>query len=153
MRSGAMNFNWRIFAIAFVFSLASGVLSNSLQLLYLWLRFTPETASWIGFGLGIASFVISPVLLFAVFYLIGENIDFVTQFQLVVVPLFVGSWIGHLAGDFSMQLIPVVSFGNVLLGPSGLLLVWYGFRLAFSLEFFVGFAAFSMAYIARKRSP
>jgi len=147
-----MEFKWRIFVIAFVFALVIGVLSNSFQFLYRMFDFSPEVYGWITFTIGVVTFFVSPVLLFASFYLTGQKIDLAAEFLSVVVPLFLGSWAGHVIGYFSLQYIYMVQYGGTYVGPWALWWVWYAFRTAFSFEFFVGFAALAMAYISRKLS-
>jgi len=147
-----MEFKWKIFAVALVFSLVMGALSNVSLFVFRVFDLSPEAYGWIAFIIGVATFLVSPVLLFASFYLIGGKIDLEAEFLSVVVPLFLGSWLGHLVGYFPLQFSYMVWYGGSLVGPWVLGYVWYGFMMAFSLEFFAGFAALSMAYIARKRS-
>jgi hypothetical protein len=52
----------------------------------------------------VTRFVISPFLLFASFYLVGRNINLKTEFPSILVPLFFGSWIGHLISILSLGL-------------------------------------------------
>jgi len=112
---------------------------------------TPETYSWIASVTSVAAFFVSPALLFASFYLIGGKIDLASEFTSVVVPLFLGSWVGYLIGYFPLHFIYIAQYGGTFAGPWFLWFLWYAFVRAFSLEFFVGFAALSMAYITRKR--
>jgi len=147
-----MEFKWRIFAVALVFSSVIGVLSNVSVFIFRMFDLTPEVYRWITFAISIVTFFVSPALLFACLYLMGRKIDLVAEFSSVVVPLFLGSWIGHLIGYFPLQLIYIALYGSTFVGPWGLWFIWYAFISAFSSEFFVGFAALSMAYIARKRS-
>jgi len=148
-----MEFKWRFFTVAFVISLAVGALSNVSPFLFRMLDLTPESYAWTAFIIGVASFFVSPGLFFAAFYLMGRKTDLVVEFLSIVVPLFLGSWIGHLVGYFPLQFIYVVQHGNTFVGPWVLWFLWYVFSAAFSREFFVGFAALSMAYIVAKRSP
>jgi len=148
-----MVFNWRIFVVGFVFGLVIGALSNVSQFLFrMFDNLTPQMFSWITSVISVATFFISPVLLFACLYIMGEKIDLVTEFLSVVVPLFLGTWAGHLIGYFPLQFILIAWNGGTFAGPWVFWFMWYAFRAAFSLEFFVGFAALSMAYIARRRS-
>jgi len=147
-----MSFNWKIFVVAFVFSLATGILSNVSQYLFQMFDFSPEGYVWVSFSLNVAMFFVSPALLFAFLYVIGGKTDLAAEFKSVGVSLFLGSWIGHLIGYFPLQFVFIAQYGGSFVGPVGLWFLWYGFRTAFSMEFFVGFAAFSMAYIARKHS-
>jgi len=148
-----MEFRWKIFAVAFVIALAVGVLSNVPTFLFRMLNLTPQWFSWIALVVSVATFFVSPGLFFAAFYLIGGKIDIVAEFLSVVVPLFLGSWAGELIGYFPLQFIFVAQYGGTFIDPWSLGFLWYAFRAAFSYEFFVGFAALSMAYIVRKRSP
>jgi len=154
-----MEFRWKIFAVAFVIALAVGVLSNVPTFLFSYLfrtlRLTPEWYSWIALVLNVATFIVSPGLAFAAFYLMGGKIDIVVESLAVVVPLFLGSWVGHLIGYFPLQIILIAQSGGSFIDPwsLGFGFLWYAFRAAFSYEFFVGFSALSIAYIVRKRSP
>ena len=147
-----MEFNWRIFLVASVFSLVIGALSNVSPLLFWTSDLGPETLAWISFAMSAVTFFVSPVLLFACFYLIGGKMDLVAEFRSVIVPLFLGSLAGHLIGYFSSQIVYIVWYSRTLSWLSIPWIVWYVFIRVFSYEFFVGFAALSMAYIVRKRS-
>jgi len=147
-----MEFKWRIFVVAFAFALVIGALSNVSQFLFRMFDLTPEEFSRIVSAISIATFFVSPVLLFACLYIMGGKIDLATEFLSIVVPLFLGSWSGHLIGYFPLQFIYIAQSGSTFVGTWVLWFMWYAFREAFSLEFFVGFAALSMAYITRKRS-
>jgi len=146
-----MKFKWKIFVVAFVFSFVIGALPNVSQFLFPVFSLTPETYSWIASVTSVAAFFVSPALLFASFYLIGGKIDLASEFTSVVVPLFLGSWVGYLIGYFPLHFIYIAQYGGTFAGPWFLWFLWYAFVRAFSLEFFVGFAALSMAYITRKR--
>jgi len=147
-----MEFRWKIFAVAFLFSFVVGALSNVSSFLFRSVDLTPEVYGWITFAISVTSFFVSPVLLFASLYLMGRKIDLAMEFQSVVVPLFIGSWAGHLIGYFPFQLLYIARQGGTFTGPWVFWFLWYAFMTAFSLEFFAGFAALSMAYIAKKRS-
>lgn len=100
------------------------------------------------FSTHVVSFILSPLLLFASFYLIGRNIDLASDFLSVLVSLFIGSLAGRLIGYFFL-------YADSYAAPSSFLeFLWLGLELlyvAFSLEFFVGFTALAMAYIVKKR--
>jgi hypothetical protein len=100
------------------------------------------------FSTNVISFIISPLLLFASFYLIGRNIDLTSDFPLILVPLFVGNLAGRLVGYFFL-------YAGSYTVPSDLLqFLWFCLSLlhiAFSLEFFVGFTALAIAYVMKKR--
>ena len=148
-----MEFKWRIFAVALVFSSVIGVLSNVSLFIFRMFDLTPEVYRWITFAISIVTFFVSPALLFACLYLMGRKIDLVAEFSSVVVPLFLGSWFGHLIGYFPLEFIRIFQNGGTFIGWTwGLWFLWYAFSKAFSLEFFAGFTALSMAYIVRKRS-
>jgi len=103
-------------------------------------------------SVNMVTFLISPLLLFACFYIIGQKIDLTTDFLSVVLSLFLGAWIGHLIGSLSLQFISYALYSGASFVSWILWAMWYSFMVAFSLEFFVAFAALSMAYIVRKRS-
>jgi len=147
-----MEFKWGIFLVALSFSLTIGALSNVSLFLYRIFDFTPEVFSWLNVALSAAAFFLSPVLLFVCLFLMGRNIDLVAEFLSVVVPLFIGSWVGHLIGYYSFYFLYIFQYDGSLVGPWIIGLVWHAFVTAFSAEFFVGFAALSMAYITTKRS-
>jgi hypothetical protein len=93
----------------------------------------------------VGSFIISPFLLFVSFYLIGRNIDLVSDFRSVIVFLFIGSWAGQLIGSLFLFLYTfpaVYALWQYL---------WTVVYYAFSLEFFVGFTALAVAYVMKKR--
>jgi len=148
-----MQFNWRIFVVAFIFSLVVGVLSGISQFLFEVFMWSMEVYTWVNFGISVVAFVVSPLLLFACFYIMGKKIDFAAEFPSAVVPLFLGSWVGHLLGYFTLQLGLYSRYSGAFVEPLALWFSWYGFRMAFSFEFFAGFAALSMSYIAKKRPP
>jgi len=145
-------FNWRIFVVALAFSLVISAISYLDQFLFMIFRFPPRDWAWIALLFSVASFVVSPVLLFAYFFFTGGKIDLAAEFSSVVVPLFLGSWVGHVVGYYTLQFLYLSQYGGTFLDPWVFGFLWYAFRIAFSFEFFVGFAALSMAYIARKRS-
>jgi hypothetical protein len=143
--------------VAFAFSLAKGILGNSSFLLFQMFNLEPLASSWVSLALTVLSSLVSPLLLFGVFYFMGKKIDLVAEFLSVVVPLFLGSLIGHLAGYFPLQILYILQFGGSLDLAASLFLnvlwiAWYVFWIAFSLEFFVAFTALSMSYIVEKRS-
>jgi len=142
-----------IFVVAFVFSIVIGVLSNAFSLLSVLLKLDFITSSWVALLIQLVSFFVSPILLFASFYVIGIKIDVVTEFLGVVVSLFLGSCAGHLIGYFSLEYILISQYGVTISEPWFLWRALSLLRNVFSFEFFVGFAALSMAYIVRKRSP
>jgi len=149
-----MKFKWKIFVVAFLFSFVIGALPNVSQFLFQMFHSSlAEVFEWIMFALNVVSFFVSPLLLFASFYYMGRKIDLAAEFLSVVVSLFLGSWFGHLIGYFPLEFIRIFQNGGTFIGWTwGLWFLWYAFSKAFSLEFFAGFAALSMAYIVRKRS-
>jgi hypothetical protein len=114
--------------------------------------FTARDSLLIDVVMSMATFLVSPLLFFAVFYIIGHKMDLVAEFLSVVVPLFLGSWAGHLIGYFPLQFIHITLYGTTINWSWILWSFWYVFRTALSLEFFGGFTALSIAYITRKRS-
>jgi len=144
-----MEFKLRIFVIAFVLSFATGALSTANLFLPRTLR--PDVFGLAWFILKVVEFFLNPVLVFVSFYLLGRKIDLVAEFMSVLLSLFLGSWFGHMTGYFSLQFTFITWYGGTFVVPTVLWVVWYAFTLAFSLEFFVGFTAFSMVYIVRKR--
>jgi hypothetical protein len=141
-----MKLNWKVFAVAFVFSFVITVPSYASTILIRTLNH--EMWDLVVFSTDVISFILSPLLLFASFYLIGRNIDLVSDFPSVLVPLFVASLAGRLVGYLSL-------YAGSYSAPSTLLeFLWCGLsllRTAFSLEFFVGFTALAVAYIVKKR--
>jgi len=152
-----VKFDWRIFLVAFAFSLARGILGNSSFLLLRMFDFGALTFSLVSLAFSLVSFIVSPLLLFGIFYFMGKKIDLVAEFLSVVVSLFLGSLIGHLIGYFPLQLFYILQYGGSF-GVAGSLflnvlsIAWYVFAFAFSLEFFVAFTALSMSYVVTKRS-
>ena len=145
-----MKINWTVFTVALIFSFVVGALSHSYFYLGS-LHLSPQTFNWLWSLITVGSFIISPFLLFASFYLIGRNIDLASDFPSVLVPLFIGSWAGKLIGRLGISWYIIVSQGWES-APSTLLgFLWAGFTMAFSFEFFVGFTALAMAYIVKKR--
>lgn len=112
-----MEFKWRIFAVALLFSLMSGAISSISPFLPRILDLKPQEFAWVSFAVSVAAFFVSPVLLFAFLYLMGRKIDLVAEFSLVVVPLFLGSWFGHLIGYFPLQFFYIALFGSSFFGP------------------------------------
>ncbi len=145
-----MKFNWKVFTVALIFSLVVGVLSHSFLYLVL-LHLSQQMLDWLYYPITAISFIISPLLLFTSFYLIGRKIDLASDFLSVLVPLFTGSWAGQLIGGLGIHWYIIVSQGWES-SPSTLSgVLWVGFISAFSPEFFVGFTALAMAYIVKKR--
>jgi hypothetical protein len=148
-----MRFEWVVFYVAFGFSLVVNALSNSYFLFTYALNVTPGNA-FVAFQFARAvSFLVSPLALFASFYIIGRSIDFGARFQPVLVSLFLGNWIGHLIAHFSFMLwFSSLSGVSYLLQPYLLPeIVWAVITYALSLEFFVGLSAISIAYIVKRR--
>lgn len=145
-----MKFNWTVFTVALIFSFVVGALSHSLFYLGL-LHLSPQMFDWLWSLIKVGSFIISPLLLFTSFYLIGRNIDLASDFLSVLVPLFIGSWAGQLIGRLLIFWYIYVSQGWESAPSTLLQYLWAGFTMAFSLEFFVGFTALAMAYIVKKR--
>ncbi len=141
-----MKFNWTVFVVAFVFSFV--ILVPSYTSTFLIRTLNHEMWDLVVFSTNMISFILSPLLLFASFYLIGRNIDLTSDFPLILVPLFIGNLTGRLVGYF----FPYASSYTV---PSDLLqFLWFSLSLlqiAFSLEFFVGFTALAIAYVMKKR--
>ena len=144
-----MRFNWKVFVVAFVFSLVIGVLSIIFGYLVQALNLRPEMLSGVWYFISVTRFVISPFLLFASFYLIGRNLDLRAEFPSVLLPLFFGSWVGHLIGFYPLALwdnpLYIVNVESLLS------FIWYGISSALSFEFFVEFSALSMAYLLKTR--
>ena len=145
-----MKFNWKVFTVALIFSFVVGALSHSYFYLGT-LHLSLQTFNGLWRLITVGSFIISPLLLFASFYLIGRNIDLASDFPSVLVPLFIGSWAGQLIGGLGISWYIIVSLGWGS-APSTLFgVLWVGFTIAFSFEFFVGFTALATAYIVKKR--
>jgi hypothetical protein len=145
-----LKFNWKVFTVALTFSFVVNALLHSYFYLVT-LHLSPQTFNWLWSLIEVGKFIISPVLLFASFYLIGRNIDLASDFLSVLVPLFIGSWAGQLIGGVGISWYIMVSlgWGSTPSTLFGALLV--GFTIAFSFEFFVGFTALATAYIVKKR--
>jgi len=149
-----LKFNWTIFTVALIFSFVVGALSHGMFYLGQ-LHLSPQMFDWLWSLIGVGSFIISPLLLFTSFYLMGRNIDLASDFLPVVLPLFLGSWAGQLIGGLGILWYISLSLGWEY-APSTLLstllrVLWAGFTIAFSFEFFVGFTALATAYIVKKR--
>ncbi len=145
-----LKINWKVFTVAFIFSFVAGALPHSYFYLAS-LHLSPQTFNWLWSLIEVGMFIISPLLLFASFYLIGRNIDLASDFLSVVVPLFIGSWAGQLIGRLGTSWYISVSLGWES-APSTLVgFAWAALHEAFSFEFFVGFTALAMAYIVKKR--
>jgi hypothetical protein len=144
-----MKFNWKVFAVAFMFSFVVRALLYSFSYLLLHIS-GPQMSVWLVPLFEVGTFIISPFLLFASFYLIGRKIDLVSNFPSVLVSLFIGSWIGQLIG--SLLLFLNTSTGSI---ESAAYVLWQYLWVVvysmFSTEFFVGFTALSVAYIIKKR--
>jgi hypothetical protein len=141
-----MKFNWTVFTVAFAFSFVIPALSYIST--FLTRTLNHEMWDLLFFSTHAVSFILSPLLLFASFYLIGRNIDLASDFPSVLVSLFVGNLAGCLIAYFSLYV------GSYVASSSFLEFLWLSLELlymAFSLEFFVGFTALAMAYIVKKR--
>lgn len=149
-RCQGVKFEWVIFCVAFGFSLVVQVLINSPTILYFVFRSSPEMTVW---ALYTVRFFISPLVLFASFYLIGRNVDFGVRFQPVLVSLFLGNWTGHLIAYFSFTLwsLSHVGFSIYSWSPRLSEYVLVVVSSALSLEFFAGLSAISIAYIVKRR--
>jgi hypothetical protein len=146
-----MGFNWKVFFVVLPFSLAIGAFLN-IHLYLLRLDLGPELYSYAMLYIDVVGFVISPLFLFASFYLMGRNIDLIAEFPSILMSLFLGSWIGHLTGYFSSVLLFISLYGGLLFSLYGYLYYfWIAVSMALSLNFFVGFAALSISYIVKKR--
>lgn len=150
-----VKFNLIVFGVAFAFSFVVDAISNSSILVDRVLSLSSEKFVWAVYFINVVSFIVSPFLLFASFYLIGRDIDLASDFLSVLVPLFLGSWAGHLIGYFSLAFCYMSLYAGPYFAPTALLQFlwtgWTGFTMAFSLEFFVGFTALAIAYIVKKR--
>jgi hypothetical protein len=144
-----MKFNWKVFAVALMFSFVVSALSQSSSyLLLLSARVLGPQIGWLWPLVKVGSFIISPFLLFASFYLIGRNIDLVSDFPSVIVSLFIGSWAGQLIGSLLLFLYTP----QALSGSASYVLwqyLWTVVYSLFSFEFFVGFTALAVAYIIK----
>lgn len=146
-----MGFNWKVFFVALPFSLAIGVRLN-IHLYLLRLDLGPVPYSYVMWSIEVVSFVISPLFLFASFYIMGRNIDLIAEFPSILMALFLGSWIGHLTGYFSSVLLYISLYAGLLFSLYTYLhYFWVAVSMALSLNFFVGFAALSISYIVKKR--
>jgi hypothetical protein len=146
----SMKFMWKIFLVTFLFSLAVAILSNSYKILILTIRnLSAYDYGALLFLLSVVSFFISPALFFGVLYLIGRNLDFATEFMSVVISLFLGCWLGHLVGFFTIEFVYITNYDSALSISQLLYYFWYIFPFAFSSEFFIGFTAVSMAHIKK----
>jgi hypothetical protein len=145
-----VRFEWVIFCVAFGFSLVVTLLENSYIFFLDVFRLSLEMTAW---AILIVRLFISPLVLFASFYLIGRNVDFGVRFQPVLASLFFGSWAGHLTAYFSFTLWSLSRVGFSIYSWSPRLLE-YALGVvssALSLEFFAGLSAISVAYIVRRR--
>lgn len=148
-----VRFEWVVFYVAFGFSLVVGALTDSYLFFDRVLNLTPEMG-FVAFQLAIGvRFLVSPLALFASFYIIGRSIDFGAGFQSVIVSLFLGNWAGHLIAYFSYRLWFSSPSGGSYLWEPYLLpeIIWSVISFALSLEFFVGLSAISIAYIVKRR--
>jgi len=147
-----MGFNWKVFLVALPFSLAIGVFSN-IFIYLVRLDLEPVLYSWVMLSIDVVRFFVSPLVLFASFYLLGRNIDLIAEFPSILVPLFLGSWIGHLIGYFSLVFLCISLYAETLNFTSWnyLYYSWAAVSKALSLEFFVGFTALATSYIVKKR--
>ena len=146
-----MGFNWKVFFVALPFSLVIGVLVN-VHLYLLRLDLGPVPYSWVMLSIDVVGFVISPLILFASFYLMGRNIDLIAEFPSILMSLFLGSWIGHLIGYFSSVLLYISLYADLHFSSfTYLYYFWAAVSNALSVNFFVGFAALSISYIMKKR--
>jgi hypothetical protein len=144
-----MKVNLKVFLVAFVFSFIVNIPSYASTLLIRTLN--PGMWNLIFFSTNVISFILSPLLLFVSFYLIGRNIELASDFPSVLVSLFIGSWVGQLIGGLLIfWCVSIALFAST----SYILLqcLWGVFSFAFSFEFFVGFTALAMAYIVKKRA-
>lgn len=133
------------------FSLVIGVFLN-VHLYLLRLHLETVLYSYVMWSIDVVSFFISPLVLFASFYLMGRNIDLIAEFPSILVSLFLGSWIGHLIGYFSSVLLYISLYADLHFSSFGYLYYfWAAVSNALSLNFFVGFAALSISYIVKKR--
>jgi hypothetical protein len=143
-----MRFNWKVFVVAFVFSLVTTFLSGIFPtLVYASARDLGLDYSMVYWLSIVASFVISPFLLFASFYRMGRNVDLKAEFRSVVASLFFGSWAGHF-----ISLVYSTSAWAMTSTYAVIAVIWYGVSSALSIEFFVGFSALSMAYIYKSQT-
>lgn len=145
-----MRFEWVIFCVAFGFSLVVTVIENSYTIFLNVFRLPMEMTT---LAISIVRLFISPLVLFASFYLIGRNVDFGVRFQPVLVSLFFGSWAGHLTAYFSFALWSLSRVGFSIYSWSPRLLEYALMIVSFALsfEFFAGLSAISVAYIVRRR--
>lgn len=146
-----MGFNWKVFFVALPFSLVIGAFVN-VHLYLLRLHLEIVRYPWVMLFIDVVRFFISPLVLFASFYLMGKNIDLLAEFSSILMSLFLGSWIGHLIGYFSSILLYIFLYAELYFSLFGFLYYfWAAVSMALSLNFFVGFAALSISYIVKKR--
>jgi hypothetical protein len=132
--------------VAFAFSSVIPVLSYISTVLIKTLNH--EMWNFVFFSTRAVSFILSPLLLFASFYLIGRNVNLTLNFPSILASLFVGNLAGRSVVYLSLY------GGSYVASSSFFDFLWLSIELlymAFSLEFFVGFTALSMAYILKKR--
>jgi len=152
-----LKFNLPVFSVAFLFSLAVGVLKDPI------IEYVIEQSTMFGQWSSLSDYVssihaliilcVSPLLLFVFFYYLGKRINLTTDFLPVVVPLFFASWIGHSVAYLVMRLlypgaplfllVTTVDYINAIFQ-----VVIFN---AFSIEFFVALCALSVAHFLNQK--
>jgi hypothetical protein len=153
----------KVFIFAFLTSAVFALLSNIYLLLFP--RLSPSASYFQNYALiyglsSVASYAISPVLVFVIFYFVGKSIDMPAEFRSVIVALAVGSFIGYVAAYFPLELRFIA--GSGVFSSGGMLTVFLiattvgaslvtGVERVFASTFFVGLAALGLVYIRKKK--
>lgn len=144
-----MRIDVKVLVISFVFSLIVGILAEISINLDLFVISQTGFYFWLNV-LGVASFVINPLLAFVAFYFAGGKIDIETNFVSVLVSLFLGILVG-----FWIGFLPEIYFSlNYCGGIDRIALLiqidQYSYYGSFLLLFFVAFSALCFQYFFRK---
>ncbi|PVX24732.1 MAG: hypothetical protein CW691_06735 [Candidatus Bathyarchaeum sp.] len=152
-----MKFNLPVFFVAFLFSLAVGVIKD--PIIEYVLQQSTTFGQWVAFSdylssvHGLIILCVSPLLVFVFFYYLGKRIDLTTDFLPVVGPLFFASWIGHSVAYLVMRLLYPGAPLFLLITSADYINATIQVVIfnAFSIEFFAALSALCIAHFLNQK--
>lgn len=152
-----LKINLPVLFVAFLFSLAVGVLKDPI------IEYVLDQSTKFGQWNAISGFIpsiqgliilcVSPLLLFVFFYYLGKRIDLTTDFLPVVGPLFFACWIGHSVAYLIMRLLYPGAPLFLLITSTDYInaTVQVVVFNAFSIEFFAALSALCVAHFLKPK--
>jgi hypothetical protein len=144
-----MRIDAKVLVIAFVFSVIIGILADILIHLDLFVISQTGFYFWLNV-LGVANFVVNPLLAFVAFYFAGGKIDIEAKFVSVIVSLFLGILVGFWIGFLPEIYFSLNYYGGIDKAAVLIQIDQYSYYGSFLLLFFVAFSALCFQYFFRK---